>query len=84
MASIASCPEARKQTQPIMSGSQIQPLDCRGVSPSANAETRLTAKKRVPDEQHDGAEPLTPAGLVCSTSASARPPCQLLAHQTDV
>ena len=31
-----------------MSGSQIQPLDWRGVSPSAKAATRLTAKNRVP------------------------------------
>ena len=34
--------------QPRMSGSQIQPLDWRGVSPSANAATRLTANSSVP------------------------------------
>ena len=31
-----------------MSGSQIQPLDCRGVSPDAKAATRLTANSSVP------------------------------------
>ncbi len=31
-----------------MSGSQIQPSDCRGVSPSAKAATRLTANSSVP------------------------------------
>ena len=47
-ASIARCPDRRKQTQPRMSGSQIQPLDCRGVSPEAKAATRLTANSNVP------------------------------------
>ena len=46
--SIARCPETRKQTQPRMSGSQIQPLDCRGVRPAAKAATRLTANSSVP------------------------------------
>ena len=31
-----------------MSGSQIQPLDCRAVRFSANADTRLRPKKSVP------------------------------------
>ena len=31
-----------------MSGNQIQVLDWRGVRPSANAATRLTANSRVP------------------------------------
>ena len=55
--SMARCPETRKQTQPRMSGSQIQPLDCRGVSPWAKAATRLTANKQGPDEEHDRAAP---------------------------
>ena len=42
------CPETRKHTQPMMSGSQIQPFDWRGVNPLAKAATRLTAKNRVP------------------------------------
>ena len=45
-----------------MSGSQIQPLDCRGVRPEAKAATRLTANSSVPTNSttalrhpHDGA-----------------------------
>ena len=48
ISSRARCPESRKQTQPSMSGIQIQVLACRTVKFSPNAATRLTAKSRVP------------------------------------
>ena len=69
---MARWPETRKQTHPIMSGSQIQPLVWRAVRPWANAATRLSPKDSVPANRTAAlSQPISPAATPTSATSES-------------